>query len=79
MRVELIRSESYPAALKSGSCAIGRCEPCQVGNQAALSSKPDVPRGSLLGADRYEDHVEVKFDFKVYGLILQSVFIFDVG
>ena len=60
--------------MKDGSFAIVCREPCQVGNQAALSGLSDVPRGSLLGADRYEDHVEVKFDFKVYGLILQSVF-----
>ena len=26
------------SVLKGGSCAIVRCEPCQVGNQAALSS-----------------------------------------
>ena len=35
-----------------------------------------MPRGSLLGADRYEDHVEVKLDFKVYGLTLRSAFNF---
>ena len=40
-----------PAALKSGSCAIGGCEPCQVGNQAALSNFSNVPRGSLLRAE----------------------------
>ena len=64
-----------PAALKSGSCAIGSCEPCQVGNQAALSNKPDVPRGRLLGAERYGVRVGVTFDFKVYGLILQPAFL----
>ena len=37
-----------PAVLTSGSRAIGSCEPCQVGNQAALSGEPDVPRGRLL-------------------------------
>ena len=43
-------AEPCSPALKSGSCAIEPCEPCQVGNQAALSSKFNVPRGSLLRA-----------------------------
>ena len=34
--------------LKNGSCAINGREPCQVGNQAALSGMFDVPRGSLF-------------------------------
>ena len=38
-----LRSVPYSAVLTSGSRAIGSCEPCQVGNQAALSGKPDVP------------------------------------
>ncbi len=37
--------------MKDGSRAIGNCEPCQVGNQAALSSPPGVPRGCLSGAE----------------------------
>ncbi len=39
--------------LTNGSCAIGGCEPCQVGNQAALSSSADAPRGSLFRAGNY--------------------------
>ena len=39
------------AVLRSGSCAIGNCESCQVGNQAALSGLSGVPRGSLSGAN----------------------------
>ena len=42
----------YSSVLKDGSCAIRGCEPCQVGNQAALSSLSDVPQGCLFGADR---------------------------
>ena len=34
--------------LRNGSCAIGHREPCQVGDQAALSGYPDVPRGRLF-------------------------------
>ena len=33
--------------LRYGSCAITPCEPCQVGNQAALSNVRDVIQGSL--------------------------------
>ena len=36
--------------LKIWSCAIGLCESCQVGNQAALSSPPCVPQGCRFGA-----------------------------
>ncbi len=39
-----------PPVLKNGSCAIGNREPCQVGNQAALSGAPDVPRERLFRA-----------------------------
>ena len=39
------------SVLKNGSCAIRNREPCQVGNQAALSGKLDVPQGSLFGAE----------------------------
>ena len=65
--------------MKGGSCAIERCEPCQVGNQAALSRLLDVPRGRLPGAVGYEDHVKVMFDLKVYGLTLQSAFYYNGG
>ena len=37
--------------LKNGSCATRGCEPCQVGNQAALSGLSSVPRGSLFGVE----------------------------
>ena len=39
------------SVLRGGSCAIGSCEPCQMGDQAALSGKPDVPRGCLPWAE----------------------------
>ena len=38
-------------ALTDESCAIVGCEPCQMGDQAALSSLDDVPRGSLSRVD----------------------------
>ena len=34
-------------ALKFGSCATDVCEPCQVGNKAALSRMFRVPQGCL--------------------------------
>ena len=34
-------------AMKFGSCATGVCEPCQVGNKAALNRNSRVPQGSL--------------------------------
>ena len=43
--------------LMNGSCAMDGCEPCQVGNQAALSSSVDVPQGSLFGAGSVTSHV----------------------
>ena len=36
------------SVLRNGSCAIGNREPCQVGNQAALSGPADVPQGHLF-------------------------------
>ena len=36
--------------LKSGSCAMGIHESCQVRNEAALSETSHVPQGSLDGA-----------------------------
>ena len=41
----------YSSVLKDGSCAIRGCEPCQVGNQAALSGLSGVPQGRLSGAE----------------------------
>ena len=41
----------FSSVLKDGSCAIRGCEPCQVGNQAALSGLSGVPQGYLFGAD----------------------------
>ena len=43
-------SAPQQAVLINGSCATGGCEPCQVGNQAALSSLLRVPQGRLFGA-----------------------------
>ena len=43
LRGGLVRSVPFSEVLKDGSCAIGGCEPCQVGNQAALSGLADVP------------------------------------
>ena len=40
------------SVMKGGSCATRGCEPCQVGNQAALSGLSGVPQGCLPGADR---------------------------
>ena len=56
-------------ALKDGSCAIGGCEPCQVGDQAALSGFPDVPRGCLSGVGGTVSVCRKAFDLMVYGLI----------
>ena len=39
------------SVLKDGSCATRGCEPCQVGNQAALSGLSGVPQGRLSGAE----------------------------
>ena len=55
--------------LKDGSCAIGGCEPCQVGDQAALSGFPDVPRGCLSGVGGTVSVCRGLFDSVVYGLI----------
>ena len=56
-------------ALKDGSCAIGGCEPCQVGDQAALSGFPNVPRGCLSGVGGTVSVCRGLFDSLVYGLI----------
>ena len=59
--------------MKGGSCATERCEPCQVGNQAALSGCFGVPQGSLPGAGSMVSGVEVVFDLTGYGLIRHTV------
>ena len=56
-------------ALTDESCAIVGCEPCQVGDQAALSSFDDVPQGCLSRADDKGKHMEGLFDLRVYDLI----------
>ena len=56
-------------AMKDGSCAIGGCEPCQVGDQAALSGFLDVPQGRLSGACGTVSVCRELFDLMVYGLI----------
>ena len=50
LRVAFVQSASRFSVLKGGSRAIGGREPCQVGDQAALSGLTDVPRGCLPGA-----------------------------
>ena len=46
-----MQSAPFSLVLKNGSCAIRGCEPCQVGDQAALSSLSGVPQGCLFGAN----------------------------
>ncbi len=58
----------FVSVMKNGSCAIGSFEPCQVGNQAALRSPPDVPRGCLFGAEAAVNVCKNGFDGSVYGL-----------
>ena len=55
--------------LKDGSCATRGCEPCQVGNQAALSGLSGVPRGRLSGAEVAVTVCRGMFDGKEYGSI----------
>ena len=55
--------------LKNGSCAIESREPCQVGNQAALSGDFDVPQGSLFGAKALVNAHKSTVDYGVYDLI----------
>ena len=45
-----MRSAPHSFVLKNGSCAMKNREPCQVGNQAALSGAFYVPQGCLFGA-----------------------------
>ena len=55
-------------ALTDESCAIVGCEPCQVGDQAALSSCDDVPQECLSRADVRGMRMEGYFDLWVYDL-----------
>ena len=57
------------AVMKDGSCAIRGCEPCQVGNGAALSGLSGVPRGCLSGAVRAVNACKGFFEEEVYGSI----------
>ena len=66
-------SASLQAVMKNGSCAIDGCEPCQVGNQAALSSSVDAPRGCLFGAEWTKCVHDLLFDFWVSGRILRVI------
>jgi len=69
-------SASLLAAMMNGSCAIGSCESCQVGNQAALSSVIGAPQGSLFGVVQTSRAYDLLFDFWVYGRILRVIFPF---
>ena len=57
------------AVMKDGSCAIRGCEPCQVGNEAALSGLSGVPRGRLFGAGKSVNVCKGLFEGEVYGSI----------
>ena len=46
-----MQSAPLSTVLKDGSCATRGCEPCQVGDQAALSGLSGVPQGCLSGAE----------------------------
>ena len=59
------------SVLKNGSCAIRNREPCQVGNQAALSGASDVPQGSLFGAECAVNACNGIVEFSVYDLIFR--------
>ena len=50
MRTILVWSALISEALTDESCAIVGCEPCQMGDQAALSGCDDVPRECLSRA-----------------------------
>ena len=58
--------------LKNGSCAMRGREPCQVGNQAALSGLSCVPRGCLSGAEKAVNACTSCFEVEVYGSIRHS-------
>ena len=53
--------------MKNGSYATRGCEPCQVGNQAALSGLSCVPQGGLSGAEAAVTVCRCIFDGGVYG------------
>ena len=76
MRGIFVRLALCAAVPKDGSCAIEGCESCQVGNQAALSSLFDVPRGCLSRAAAASNTYEDMLEFRVYGLTMQLLFIF---
>ena len=65
-------SAPYFAVLKDGSCAIRGCEPCQVGNGAALSGLSGVPQGCLSGAENAVNACKSFFDREVYGSLRPS-------
>jgi len=52
LRTVGVWSATVLGAVKNGSCAIECREPCQVGNQAALSEFFNVPRGRLFRASK---------------------------
>ena len=60
------------SVLKDGSCAIRGCEPCQVGNGAALSGLSGVPRGCLSGAEKAVNACKGFFEEEVYGSFRHS-------
>ena len=66
-RIYFVRSALFAAVLKGGSRAIEYREPCQVGNQAALSGEFGVPWSSLPGAAAAFNACKVLFDFKAHG------------
>ena len=65
-------SASQRFVLKDWSCAIRNREPCQVGNQAALSGIFDVPQGSLFGAETVVNAHKRTVENGVYDLIGRS-------
>ena len=69
MRAILVWSALTEEALTDESCAIVGYEPCQVGDQAALSGCDDVPRECLSRADVKGTRMEGHFDSWVYDLI----------
>ena len=64
-----MRSASQLLALKNWSCAIENREPCQVGNQAALSGAFDVPQGRLFRASATVNACGSIVEIWVYDLI----------
>ena len=60
------------AVMKDGSCAIRGCEPCQVGNGAALSGLSGVPQGCLSGAERAVNACKGFIEGEVYGSFRHS-------